>query len=91
MCHPARVGGPDPDPVGCCVVTEEIAKASPAVAVMCVANWAAVNVMAARPSNVADSFLKMGMEKPTLAAYCLTEPRGGSDVAHLETPGRTVK
>ncbi len=85
MCHPARVGGPDPDPVGCCVVTEEIAKASPAVAVMCVANWAAVNVMAARPSNVADSFLKMGMEKPTLAAYCLTEPRGGSDVAHLET------
>ena len=85
MCHPARVGGPGPDPVACCVATEEIAKASPAVAVMCVANWAAVNVMAARPGAVADAFLSRGMEKPTLAAYCLTEPRGGSDVAHLET------
>ena len=85
MCHPSRVGGPDPDPIGCCVVTEEIARASPAVAVMCVANWAAVNVMAARPNNVADAFLKRWMDKPMLAAYCLSEPKGGSDVAHLET------
>jgi alkylation response protein AidB-like acyl-CoA dehydrogenase len=85
MCHPEDAGGPGFDPITCCLATEALAMGSPAVAVMTVANWAAVNVLTARRSNVADQFLKRWNETPTLGSYCLTEPRGGSDAAHIET------
>jgi butyryl-CoA dehydrogenase len=90
MCHPKRVGGQEFDAVSLCLVMEELAKASPAAAVMCVATWAAVNVLAERPSERVDAVLAAMMEKPTLASYCLSEPRGGSDVANMETSARLI-
>lgn len=85
MCHPEANEGPGLDPVNCCIATEAIASASPALAVMTVANWATVNVLAARPSKATSAFLARWMRGPTLGSYCLTEPRGGSDVSHLDT------
>jgi alkylation response protein AidB-like acyl-CoA dehydrogenase len=85
MCHSEAVGGVGLDPVTCCLATEALGRVSPAIAVMTVANWAAVNVLTARPSNVGARFLRQWLEAPTLGSYCLTEPRGGSDAGHLET------
>ena len=90
MCHPARVGGPGPDPVACCVATEEIAKASPAVAVMCVANWAAVNVMAARPSEVADAFLVTGHGEADARGLLPHRAQGRLGRGPSGDPGRPV-
>ena len=55
---------------------------------MTVANWATINVLAARPSAVTAGFLARWMRAPILGSYCLTEPRGGSDASHLETTAR---
>ncbi|MGE3992581.1 acyl-CoA dehydrogenase family protein [Pseudorhodoplanes sp.] len=85
MCHPESAGGVGLDPVTCCLATEALGSVSPAIAVMTVANWAAVNVLTARPSNIGGRFLQRWIEKPTVGSYCLTEPRGGSDAGHLET------
>ncbi|CAH1387502.1 acyl-CoA dehydrogenase family protein [Candidatus Nitrotoga sp. M5] len=85
MCHGKSYGGPGFDPVTCCLVTEILGAVSPAIAVMTVTNWAAINLLAARPTNVNIQFLRRWIDSPTLGSYCLTEPRGGSDVGNLET------
>lgn len=85
LCVPERLGGSARDAVACSIVTEEISKASPAIGVMCVANWATMNVLAARPSPVTDAMLGRWLARPTLGSYCLSEPRGGSDAGNLET------
>ena len=85
LCHPESAGGPGLNPVACCIATEALAYASPAVAVMVVANWATINVLAARRSSVTTGYLNRWVERPILGSYCLTEPRGGSDAGNLAT------
>jgi acyl-CoA dehydrogenase len=46
-------------------------------------------IVAANQEQV-DEFIKPMFNEPTMAAYCVTEPVAGSDVAGIRTTAKTV-
>ncbi|SHG87917.1 butyryl-CoA dehydrogenase [Thermosyntropha lipolytica DSM 11003] len=83
---PAEYGGPGLDHVAQNIVTEEIARGDAGIAT----TMAASTLLAADPVLIAGTHEQKkwfyGMQNEgAIAAFCLTEPEAGSDVANLST------
>ena len=86
---PESVGGMGLPMVDQMIIAEELAYGCTAIQTAMGANDLALGplLVAATPEQL-DRFAKPMVERPSMAAYCVTEPNAGSDVASIRT---TVK
>jgi acyl-CoA dehydrogenase len=83
---PEAYGGPGMGVLDGCIITEELAWACTGIATAMEANsLAAAPLIVAGSDEVKKEFLGRLTREPLFAAYCVTEPGAGSDVAGIKT------
>lgn len=88
---PAEYGGLGLSVVDGCIITEEIAYGCTGIATAMEANsLASAPLMVAGNDEQKKQFLGMLTAEPKYAAYCVTEPGAGSDVAGIATTAKKV-
>lgn len=88
---PQDVGGMGMGVVDGCIVTEELAYGCTGISTAIEANsLASAPVMVAGTLEQKKKFLGALIEEPIFAAYCVTEPGAGSDVAGIRTMAKKV-
>jgi len=88
---PAQFGGLGLSVLDGCIITEEIAYGCTGMATAMEANsLASAPIMVAGNDAQKKQFLGMLTEEPKFAAYCVTEPGAGSDVAGIATTAKKV-
>ena len=88
---PAEYGGLGLSVLDGCIVTEEIAYGCTGMATAMEANsLASAPIMVAGNDAQKKQFLGMLTAEPKFAAYCVTEPGAGSDVAGIATTAKKV-
>jgi acyl-CoA dehydrogenase len=86
---PENIGGPGLDHMTQAVIVEELAWGCSGMATAITANDLALGplIVAANAEQV-DQFVKPMFTEPSMAAYCVTEPGAGSDVAGIRTTAK---
>jgi acyl-CoA dehydrogenase len=88
---PAEYGGLGLSVLDGCIITEEIAYGCTGMATAMEANsLASAPIMVAGNDAQKKQFLGMLTSEPKFAAYCVTEPGAGSDVAGIATTAKKV-
>jgi acyl-CoA dehydrogenase len=88
---PAEYGGLGLSVLDGCIITEEIAYGCTGIATAMEANsLASAPVMVAGNDEQKKQFLGLLTSEPKYAAYCVTEPGAGSDVAGIRTMAKKV-
>lgn len=86
---PESMGGPGLDHLTQSLIVEELAYGCSGMATAITANDLALGplLVAANPEQVAE-FITPMLSQPDMAAYCVTEPGAGSDVAGIRTTAK---
>lgn len=89
---PKSVGGADASAVDLVLVTEELARISTSAAfVFSAQNGLAAKAIASHGTQAMhDKYIPGILDGSVLTAWAMSEPGGGSDVAHMRTAARTV-
>jgi len=83
---PKHVGGPGLGSIEGCVIAEELGYGCTGIMTAIEANGlASAPVILAGNNNQHKKYLGRLVEEPLMAAYCVTEPTAGSDVAAIKT------
>jgi acyl-CoA dehydrogenase len=89
---PESLGGLGQGVLNHCLIAEALAYGSAGVATAILANdLAAIPLILSQNETAYEKFLKPMAQNPLMAAYCVTEPNAGSDVAGLQTTAKKVK
>lgn len=88
---PVEFGGLGMGVLEGCIITEEFSYGCSGIATAMEANsLASAPIIVAGNSEQKKEFLGRLSEKPLLAAYCVTEPGAGSDVASIRTTAKKI-
>ncbi len=89
MTIPESYGGAGLGMLETCLVTEELAAACAGIGTAIIANTLALSpLLLAATNEQMDEYVKPLCAGPHLAAFCMTEPQAGSDVAAIRTSAR---